>query len=94
MDELLRDIFHQEFLYSDKPTTPEYQKQYRLVSTYHDKVEEALGSDFSEQLWYAHNQLSELELEGAFLFGLHLARAVMLSNQNPHLYPYPHTVVI
>lgn len=87
MDELLRDIFHQEFLYSDKPTTPEYQKQYRLVSTYHDKVEEALGSDFSEQLWYAHNQLSELELDGAFLFGLHLARTVILSGQNPHLYP-------
>ena len=87
MDELLRDIFHQEFLYSDKPTTPEYQKQYRLVSTYHDKEEEALGSDFSEQLWYAHNQLSELELDGAFLFGLHLARTVMLSGQNPHLYP-------
>ena len=87
MDELLRDIFHQEFLYSDKPTTPEYQKQYRLVSTYHDKVEEALGSDFSEQLWYAHNQLSQLELDGAFLFGLHLARTVMLSGQNPHLYP-------
>lgn len=87
MDELLRDIFHQEFLYSDKPTTPEYQKQYTLVSTYHDKVEEALGSDFSEQLWYAHNQLSELELDGAFLFGLHLARTVMLSGQNPHLYP-------
>lgn len=72
MDQLLEQIFKDLFLLSEHPLTEEYRQQLDTVSALQDQVTAILGQEFSEQLWYAHSQLTELELKDAFLFGLRL----------------------
>lgn len=77
MKSMLNEIFLNYVLYPEEPPTPEYRKRQQVVSYHHDKVAKALGRPFSEELWRAHNDLSALEIETAFLSGVRLAAAIL-----------------
>ncbi len=77
MDPLLEQLFLDHCVYTEQQPSESYAEACCSVSALQDKVAEALGRPFSEDLWYAHSQLSLVEMRASFLFGLRLARAIL-----------------
>ena len=76
MEPLLDQIFLDYCVYGPQPPSKEYTECCHAVSAFHDKVSDALGRAFSEDLWFAHSQLSLVEMREAFRFGLTLALSI------------------
>ena len=78
MNSLISDLFQlmEERYKSQLVKTPQYEECVRIYQRNLEKVQIHMGQDFHDKLGDAISELTQLELEAAFLWGLRLGLAL------------------
>ena len=76
MSKILTTLY--EHYYYESPATPEYTQAAKRLNPYYDKVEEALGRGFSEELSETLGRFSCYEGEQAYRAGARMAAELLL----------------